>query len=58
MEIDATRTGGGPEEHAGPGEPEDPEIEPIASGTLFIMIVFLMALAGMWGIMFLHLLER
>ena len=34
------------------------EAEPVTTGTLFIMIVFLMALAGMWGIMYLMLLER
>lgn len=32
--------------------------EPNTEGTLFIMILFLMALAGMWGIMYLTLLER
>ncbi|MDX1566342.1 MAG: hypothetical protein R3223_00995 [Longimicrobiales bacterium] len=32
--------------------------EPNTVGTLFIMILFLMALAGMWGIMYLMLLER
>ncbi len=35
----------------------DPE-EPTTTGTLFIMILFLMALAGMWGIMYLTLLNR
>lgn len=34
------------------------DLEPTTTGTLFIMIVFLMALAGMWGIMYLMLLER
>lgn len=34
------------------------EDEPTTTGTLFIMIVFLMALAGMWGIMYLMLLGR
>lgn len=38
-------------------EPPD-EDEPTTTGTLFIMIVFLMALAGMWGIMYLMLLGR
>ena len=32
--------------------------EPNTEGTVFIMILFLMALAGMWGIMYLTLLER
>lgn len=32
--------------------------EPTTVGTLFIMILFLMSLAGMWGIMYLTLLER
>jgi hypothetical protein len=35
-----------------------PEEEPNTTGTLFIMIFFLMALAGMWGIMYLTLLNR
>ena len=35
-----------------------PEEEPTTTGTLFIMIFFLMALAGMWGIMYLTLLSR
>lgn len=34
------------------------EDEPTTTGTLFIMIVFLMALAGMWGIMYFMLLGR
>ena len=39
--------------------PPDPQDEgPNATGTLFIMIVFLMALAGMWLIMYFRLLER
>lgn len=41
-----------------PAERSEPELEEGASGTLFIMVVFLMALAGLWGIMFLNLLER
>lgn len=32
--------------------------EPVTVGTLFIMLLFLMALAGMWGLMYLILLER
>ena len=35
-----------------------PEEEPNTTGTLFIMILFLMALAGMWGIMYFTLLSR
>ena len=35
-----------------------PDEEPTTTGTLFIMILFLMALAGMWGIMYLTLLNR
>ena len=35
-----------------------PEEEPTTTGTLFIMIFFLMALAGMWGIMYFTLLSR
>lgn len=40
-----------------PPEESEPELEGGASGTLFIMVVFLMAMAGLWGIMFLKLLE-
>lgn len=32
--------------------------EPVTMGTLFVMLVFLMALAGLWAIMYLILLER
>lgn len=32
--------------------------EPDTSGTIFFMLVFLMALGGMWFIMFLELLRR
>lgn len=35
-----------------------PEEEPVTTGTLFIMILFLMALAGMWILMYLVLLGR
>jgi hypothetical protein len=35
-----------------------PEEEPTTTGTLFIMVLFLMALAGMWGIMYFTLLNR
>jgi len=34
------------------------EHDPVTTGTLFILIVFLMALAGLWGIMYLTLLGR
>jgi hypothetical protein len=40
---------------AGPSEEED---EPVTTGTLFIMILFLMALAGLWALMYLILLGR
>lgn len=53
--------GGSAPEHP-PGAPsggrEQEESPPTAIGTLFILIVFLMALAGLWGIMFLELLDR
>jgi hypothetical protein len=42
---------GGP---AGAGHEE----EPVTTGTLFIMLIFLMALAALWAIMYLTLLER
>jgi hypothetical protein len=35
-----------------------PEREPVTTGTLFILLVFLMALAGLWGIMYFTLLGR
>jgi hypothetical protein len=43
-----------------PAESADlaPEIEPVTTGTLFILVIFLMALAGLWGIMYLTLLGR
>ena len=44
-----------------PGHDPDelsPEEEPTTTGTLFIMVLFLMALAGMWGIMYFTLLSR
>lgn len=43
-----------------PAEPSElaPEIEPVTTGTIFILLVFLMALAGLWAIMYLTLLGR
>lgn len=35
-----------------------PEEEPTTTGTLFIMVLFLMALGGMWAIMYITLLNR
>ena len=35
-----------------------PEPEPQITGTLFIMILFLMALGAMWGLMYLTLIGR
>ena len=35
-----------------------PEEEPVTTGTLFIMLIFLMAMAAMWVIMYLTLLDR
>jgi len=35
-----------------------PDQEPTTTGTLFIMLLFLMALAGMWFLMYMILLER
>ena len=46
----------------GSTDPEEtelrPEEEPVTTGTLFIMLLFLMAMAGMWFIMYLTLLNR
>lgn len=49
-------TGTGDPTEGGPGDVRSEE-EP-GVGTLFIMLVFLMALAAMWAIMYLTLLER
>lgn len=37
---------------------EDDGPEPVAAGTLFILILFLMALAGLWAILYVDLLQR
>ena len=34
------------------------EEEPTTTGTLFIMVLFLMAMGAMWGLMYLTLLGR
>ena len=55
-----------PPAHEGPPPAPDesashelsPDEEPTTTGTLFIMVLFLMALAGMWGIMYFTLLNR
>lgn len=39
------------------GEPSAEAEEPIVRGTLFIMLLFLMALVGFWILMYLRLLE-
>ncbi len=41
------------DEHTGLRPDEQP-----GAGTLFIMLVFLMALAALWAIMYVNLLER
>jgi hypothetical protein len=46
------------EQHADPASPLPPEQEPVTTGTLFILLVFLMALAGLWAIMYFMLLGR
>lgn len=41
------------------GDPSlSPEEEPVTTGTLFIMVLFLMAMGAMWGLMYLTLLGR
>lgn len=40
------------------GRPKGQHDEPVTVGTLFIMILFLMALGGMWLIMYFQLLGR
>jgi hypothetical protein len=39
-------------------DPASGEQEPNASGTVFLMVLFLMATAGLWLIMYLMLLNR
>ena len=51
-----TSPGGSASDEGVPGEIR-PEEEP-GTGTLFILLVVLMALAAMWAIMYLTLLER
>lgn len=53
------------EEHApasGSDRPEDtelsPEEEPIATGTLFLVMIILMIIVAVWVIMYLRLLDR
>ena len=44
-----------------PTEPHDigpTEQEPVTTGTLVILMLFLMALGALWGLMYLLLLER
>ncbi len=55
MKGDAERPA--PDAESGPSE-LPPDEEPTTTGTLFIMILFLMALAGMWGIMYFTMLSR
>jgi hypothetical protein len=40
------------------GSRTEPDEGPVTTGTLFIMILFLMALAGLWVLMYLILLDR
>lgn len=46
-----------PPENREPGH-LPPEQEPVTTGTLFIMILFLMALGAMWALMYLTLVNR
>jgi len=39
------------------GEPPAEAEEPVVRGTLFIMLLFMMALVGFWILMYLRLLE-
>ena len=40
------------------GSRTDSEEGPVTTGTLFIMVLFLMALAGLWSLMYLMFLDR
>jgi hypothetical protein len=46
----------------GTADPSQTEIapgeEPVATGTLFLMIVFLMIVAGIWSMLYITLLSR
>lgn len=56
-EMEPARTGDAASHQTSrPGLPS--EEEPTTTGTLFIMLLFLMALAGMWMLMYMVLLER
>ena len=44
------------ERRSDPRQPDDEE--PRTAGAVFLMLVFLMALAGMWMLMYLELLHR
>jgi len=46
------------EQHVGTPDSGQGEPEPDASGTVFVMILFLMATIGLWVIMYLKLLGR
>lgn len=42
-----------------PGTAEfGPDEEPVATGTLFLMVLLLMLIAGIWGILYQTLLSR
>ena len=56
--TDPTSVEPAPDARAGDGSTLPPHAEPVVTGTVFIMLVFLMALAGLWGIMYLLLLGR
>ena len=40
------------------GDGIPPDEEPTTTGTLFIMVLFLMAMGAMWGLMYFTLLNR
>ena len=56
------RSGAGKGQETPPHESDTsgiaPDEEPTTTGTLFVMLLFLMALAGMWALMYMVLLER
>jgi hypothetical protein len=43
---------------AGASAPVSPEEEPNSTGTLFLMMIFLMMIGGLWVIVYLTLLHR
>lgn len=46
------------DDRAAPGAPPAEDPEPETTGTLFLMVIFLMLIAGVWVLVYRLLLER